>query len=42
MKYTRAYFRPYLPAATLTVALLFGQGMCELAFPGYLSDTINK
>ena len=42
MKYTRAYFRPYLPAAALTVALLFGQAMCELALPGYLSDIINK
>lgn len=42
MKYTRAYFRPYLPAAALTVALLFGQAMCELALLGYLSDIINK
>ena len=30
MKYTRAYFRPYLPAAALTVTLLFEQAMCEL------------
>lgn len=35
------YYRPYIPAVVLIVAALFGQALCELALPGYMSDIIN-
>lgn len=35
------YYRPYIPAVVLVVAALFGQALCELALPGYMSDIIN-
>ncbi|MEA4921807.1 MAG: ABC transporter ATP-binding protein [Eubacteriaceae bacterium] len=42
MKYTLKYFRPYIPLILLVVCVLFGQAMCELALPGYMSDIINN
>ncbi|MEG0156733.1 MAG: ABC transporter ATP-binding protein [Anaerovoracaceae bacterium] len=39
---TLKYFKPYIPMMMLIIALLFGQAMCELALPGYMSDIINK
>lgn len=42
MKTTLKYFRPYIPYLILIIAFLFGQAMCELALPGYMSDIINN
>ena len=36
------FFKPYIPFVLLIVGFLFGQAMCELALPGYMSDIINK
>ncbi|NLD19436.1 MAG: ABC transporter ATP-binding protein [Clostridiales bacterium] len=36
------YYRPYIPFVVLILAFLFGQAMCELALPGYMSDIINN
>ncbi|MDR1246428.1 MAG: ABC transporter ATP-binding protein, partial [Clostridiales Family XIII bacterium] len=33
--------RPFVPALFLVVALLFGQAMCDLALPDYMSDIVN-
>ena len=35
------YLKPYTYTILLAIAFLFGQAMCELALPGYLSDIIN-
>ena len=42
MKYTLRHYRPYIPFMLLIVGFLFGQAMCELALPGYMSDIINN
>ena len=36
------FFKSYIPYIVLIVCFLFGQAMCELALPGYMSDIINK
>lgn len=41
MKEMLKYYKPYIPAVVLIVAALFGQALCELALPGYMSDIIN-
>lgn len=41
MKQVLKFFKPCIPAILLIIALLFGQAMCELALPGYMSDIIN-
>lgn len=41
MKEMLKYYKPYVPAIFLIVAALFGQALCELALPGYMSDIIN-
>lgn len=41
MKQVLKLFKPCIPAILLIIALLFGQAMCELALPGYMSDIIN-
>lgn len=41
MKQALKFFKPCIPAILLIIALLFGQAMCELALPGYMSDIIN-
>ena len=41
MKTVLRYYRPYIPFILLVLVFLFGQAMCELALPGYMSDIIN-
>lgn len=41
MKTVLRYYRPYIPFIVLVLVFLFGQAMCELALPGYMSDIIN-
>jgi len=36
------YYKKYIPFILLIVGVLFGQAMCELALPGYMSDIINE
>ena len=36
------FFKPYIPLVILIIGFLFGQAMCELALPGFMSDIINK
>ena len=42
MRTVLRYYRPYIPFVILILAFLFGQAMCELALPGYMSDIINN
>ncbi|MBQ9015159.1 MAG: ABC transporter ATP-binding protein [Firmicutes bacterium] len=42
MTYILRYYRNYIPFIFLIAAFLFGQAMCELALPGYMSDIINQ
>ena len=42
MKTTLKNYRPYILPIVLIIAFLFGQAMCELALPGYMSDIINN
>lgn len=37
----RRYTKPFLMSILIIVALLFGQAMCELAMPDYMSDIVN-
>jgi ATP-binding cassette subfamily B protein len=37
----RKELKPFVPALLLAVALLFGQAMCDLALPLYMSDIVN-
>ena len=37
----RCYTKPFLMSILIIVALLFGQAMCELAMPDYMSDIVN-
>jgi len=41
LKTVLKYYRPYVPYILLIILFLFGQAMCELALPGYMSDIIN-
>ncbi|MDR3242659.1 MAG: ABC transporter ATP-binding protein/permease [Clostridiales Family XIII bacterium] len=36
------HIEPYAAALSLAIVLLFGQAMCDLALPDYMSDIINK
>ena len=42
MKIVFRYYKPYIWLIALILAFLFGQAMCELALPGYMSDIINN
>lgn len=42
MKKSLAFFKHYLPLIFLVILCLFGQAMCELALPSYMSDIIDK
>ncbi|MBR6444186.1 MAG: ABC transporter ATP-binding protein, partial [Firmicutes bacterium] len=42
MKTVLRYYRPYLIFVIMIIGVLFGQAMCELALPGYMSEIINK
>ncbi|MCQ4638413.1 ABC transporter ATP-binding protein/permease [Anaerovorax odorimutans] len=42
MKEMLKYYKPYIPFIFLIIAALFGQALCELALPGYMSDIINN
>ena len=42
MKTVMRYYRHYIPMILCIVVLLFGQAMCELSLPGYMSDIINN
>lgn len=37
----RRYTKPFLMSILIIIALLFGQAMCELAMPDYMSDIVN-
>lgn len=41
MKQVLKYYKPYIPYVILIVLFLFGQAMCELALPSYMSDIID-
>lgn len=41
MKTLIKYYKPYVFLIILNLVFLFGQAMCELALPGYMSDIIN-
>src|SRR5512137_1674758 len=36
------YLKPFLPLLILSVILLFGQAMADLALPDYMSNIVNK
>lgn len=36
------YFEPYILFILLAVMLLFGQAICDLSLPDYMSDIVNK
>ncbi len=42
MRKVLRYYRNYVPCMFLVAVLLFGQAMCELALPGYMSDIIDN
>ena len=42
MKHILHYYRNFIPIIFLIAAFLFGQAMCELALPAYMSDIINN
>jgi len=42
MKLTLSAYKKYIPMIAACIALLFGQAMCELALPQYMSDIIDK
>ena len=42
MKHTLKHYRKYIPFVFLVMIFLFGQAMCELALPGYMSDIIDN
>ena len=42
MKTVMKFYKPYVFAVLLIIGVLFGQAMCELALPGYMSKIINK
>ncbi len=42
MKTVLKYYKPYIPYIIFIVLFLFGQAMCELALPAYMSDIIDE
>ena len=42
MRTVLKYYKRYVPLIISSLAFLFGQAMCELALPGYMSDIINN
>ena len=42
MRTVLKYYKRYVSLIILSLAFLFGQAMCELALPGYMSDIINN
>ncbi|MBQ4595631.1 MAG: ABC transporter ATP-binding protein [Firmicutes bacterium] len=42
MKTVLKYYKPYVPYIIFIVLFLFGQAMCELALPAYMSDIIDE
>lgn len=42
MRSVLSHYKSYIPVIILSLAFLFGQAMCELALPGYMSDIINN
>ena len=42
MKTVLKYYKPYIPHILFVVLFLFGQAMCELALPAYMSDIIDE
>lgn len=42
MKTVLNYYKPYIPYIIFIVLFLFGQAMCELALPAYMSDIIDE
>ena len=36
------YLKPYIGFILIAIALLFGQAMCELALPDYMSNIVNR
>lgn len=42
MKKALSYYKTYLPMILLIILFLFGQAMCELALPGYMSKIIDQ
>ena len=42
VKTVMKFYKPYIFAVLLIIGVLFGQAMCELALPGYMSKIINK
>ena len=42
MRTVLKYYKSYIPLIVGILAFLFGQAMCELALPGYMSDIINN
>jgi len=35
------YLKPYLVLLVVSIALLFGQAMADLALPNYMSEIVN-
>lgn len=42
MKLVLKHFKPCMPIIILIIGFLFGDAICELALPGYMSDIINN
>lgn len=42
MKTVLKYYKPYIPHILFVIMFLFGQAMCELALPAYMSDIIDE
>ena len=42
MKTVLKYYKPYIPHILFVILFLFGQAMCELALPAYMSDIIDE
>ena len=42
MKTVLKYYKPYVPYILFIILFLFGQAMCELALPAYMSDIIDE
>lgn len=42
MKAVLKYYKPYIPHILFVILFLFGQAMCELALPAYMSDIIDE
>lgn len=42
MKTVLKYYKKYVPYIIMIILFLFGQAMCELTLPGYMSDIIDE